>query len=109
MKSKQILVAALIMSSGVSPVYSFSKSNHPYEEIADSVMRGAASVAVGILLGYSTVKVTECGFERIGALVGGIGGAVVDHFWLGGKNDEHQVARKLGNVVPLGIVIVGLK
>jgi hypothetical protein len=66
---------------------------------AQSFVRGAIPVTVGLGLGYFVGKSIK--HEHLGAIVGGLAGATVDHYHLGGQKDKHCVARKAGNVFPL--------
>lgn len=94
MSHKYIFIIYMIIGNSISSTYAMQET--------ESFLRGSAPVIAGMVLGYLSGGMIK--HEYIGTFTGGIGGAVVDHYYLGGKEDPHYIARKSGNAAP---IIVG--
>lgn len=64
-----------------------------------SFLKGVAPVTVGMGVGYLAGRPIK--HQYVTTAIGALGGAALDHYYLGGKEDKNQIARKSGNIVPM--------
>jgi hypothetical protein len=93
---RMVLLASLAFSAGMHAM-------QDTKEQFFSFLKGVAPVTVSMGVGYFAGKQVK--HEYVGTTFGALSGMALDHYYLGGKEDKNQAARKSGNVVP--VVIAG--
>lgn len=92
-----VLLTCLASFSGMQAMQDTTK------EQLFSFLKGAAPVTLGMGVGYIAGKPIK--HQYVTTAIGALGGAALDHYYLGGKEDKNQMARKSGNVFP--VIIAG--
>ena len=95
-----ILLAGLALFSGM-------QAQDTVKEQMSSFFKGVGPAAFFAAAGWYLGYITNRPYNQryIASAIGTLGGAAIDHFYLGGKTDKHQVARKLG--IAFSVIILG--